>query len=115
MSVIAALKEQEFGEFLATVRISSPSLPSNRLCRCSTGCEKTLRSPGSSTGLVDNINENGLNYRKDFRFDRNRSILYPRLCTQGMMTSSNLREETLSLQMNISFPQRRFSFDPSNG
>jgi hypothetical protein len=53
--------------------------------------------------------------KANFKRRRNRSILDQRLCTQGMMTSSNLREETPSLQMNLTFPERRFSFDPSNG
>jgi hypothetical protein len=114
MLAIAALEKEEFGKSLATVHNSSPSLALNTHCRCWTRCEKTLRSPRLSTVFVEDFNEN-LKRRKDFRAGRNRSILYPRLCTQGMVTSSNLCEETLSLQMNISFPERRFLFEPSNG
>jgi hypothetical protein len=113
MLVIAALEKAES----LTVRISSPSLALNRHCRCSTRCEKTLRSAGSSTEFIEDINRKRLQAPEtaNFKRRRNRSILYQRLCTQGMMTSSNLREETPSPQMNLSFPERRFSFEPSNG
>jgi hypothetical protein len=104
MLVIAALEEEEFGESFTTVCISSPSLAMNWHCRCSTRRKKT---PRSSTEFVEDINEKRPEAPRGANFQgcRNRSILYPRLCTQGMMASSNLRRENIVPLMNISFPE----------
>jgi hypothetical protein len=94
MLVIAALEKEEFAESLATVRISSPSLALNR------------REDPEITEFVEDINRKRPQApeRANFQGRRNRSFLYPRLCTQGTMASSNLRRESIVPSMNISFP-----------